>query len=184
MQKILKILFFLPLVLIIILTAVLGFAYLTFDDDDYRKGLVRLVNNLSDYQIEIEEPFTLQFSRRPALTAAEVKLKLSGESETLVFRDLDLVLTPAALLRGELELKVAGLIDDRATLEWLLPQGLYVLARVKLSGQVTATGSKLRIREFKAQGSNLQGVDVAVAGDGLLEDFSALQPFSQLDLEI
>jgi len=184
MQKILKIFFFLPLVLIIILSAVLGFAYLTFDNDDYRKGLVSLVNNLSDYQIEIEEPLRLQIAWRPALTAAVVKLKLPGELEALVFHDLDLVLTPAALLHGELELKVAGLIDDRATLEWLLPQGLYVLNRVKLSGQVTATGAKLRINDFKAQGSNPQGVDVAVAGDGLIEDFSALQPFFQLDLEI
>ncbi|MEA1922531.1 MAG: AsmA family protein [Pseudomonadota bacterium] len=184
MQKILKILFFLPLVLIIILTAVLGFAYLTFDDDDYRKGLVSLVNNLSDYQIEIEEPFKLQFSRRPALTAAGVKLKLPGEPEALRFRDIDIVLTPAALLRGELELEVAGLVDDRATLEWLLPQELYILNRVKLSGQVTATGARLRINDFKARGSNPQGLDVEVAGGGLIEDFSAMQPFSQLDLLI
>ncbi len=108
MQNIRKILLVLPLIMILVLAAGLGFALLTFNDDDYRKGVVSLVNNMSDYRIEIEKPFTLKFLPLPALTTGRLKLRLPDAQTVLDFRDLKLVLQPVALLRGALKLKVAG----------------------------------------------------------------------------
>ena len=158
--------------------------FLNFDDDDYRRGLVSLVNALTDYQIEIEEPFTSHIALEPVFTAAAVKVVLPGKPEALVFRKVDLVLTPAALLQGRLQLEVAGLVTASASLKWLLPLELYELNSVNLAGHVSASASGLSIRDFKAQGSNPQGVKIEVTGAGLINDFSAPQPFSELDLLI
>ncbi len=184
MRKSLKIFLVLLFVLIFSVTAALALVFLTFDDDDYRRGLVSLVNTLTDYRIEIEDPFTLRLSQEPALAAAAVRVLLPGKPEELIFHKVDLVLTPAALLQGQIQLEVAGLVADPASLKWLLPRELYALNSVSLAGQVTATDSELSIREFKAWGSNPQGVKIDVAGAGLINDFSAPQPFSELDLLI
>ena len=184
MRKSLKIFLVLLFGLIFSVTAALGLVLLTFDDDDYRRGLVSLVNTLTDYRIEIEEPFTLRLSQEPELAAAAVRVLLPGKSKELIFHKVNLVLTPAALLQGQVQLEVAGLVTDPASLKWLLPRELYALNSVSLAGQVTATDSELSIREFKARGSNPQGVKIEIAGAGLINDFSAPQPFSELDLLI
>ncbi len=168
MQNIRKILLVLPLIMILVLAAGLGFALLTFNDDDYRKGVVSLVNNLSDYRIEIEKPFTLKFLPLPALTTGRLKLRLPDAQTVLDFRDLKLVLQPVALLRGALKLKVAGRIDDRSSLEWLLPEELYFLNRLEFVGQLAVTDTELRVDDFKLKfGKNVLVADLQVsfAGD-------------------
>ena len=165
-------------------SAALAFVNLTFDDENYRQGLVDLVNSLTDYHVEIEEPFTFRLSRESQLAAGVVKIRLPGESEKLVFRKVNLGLTPAALFKGELRLELSSRVDDPASLKWLLPEGLYPLQTVDFVGELTTGRNGLWVRDFKAWGTNPQGMEVKVVGSGLIDDFSQLQPFSRLDLLI
>ncbi len=164
--------------------AVLGFILTTFNNEDYRKSIIFLVNNLTDYQVEIAAPFNCSISPTPEFTAASLKLFRPGETDPLEFQDLKIKLVPTNLLRGQLRLITAGLIKEPKTLKWLLPKELLALESVRFTTDFITDSKTLNLLKIDVDGNNSRGLSLQISGTGLIEDFSAEQPFARLDLSI
>lgn len=184
MRKSIKISLCLLAGLIISIIAVLSFVIATFDNDNYRKGLISLVENLTDCQIEIDTPFTTEISLKPSFSASTIRLFIPGRPEPIKLQNLKLKITSTALIRGRLGLDVAGSITDPESLKWLLPEELYAINSIELKAQLVIAESELNLKKLKVSGRNAEGLEIDINGNGLIEDFSALQPFSKLDLAI
>jgi len=184
MNRKLKIAFAIFCLLLLLVIAVPGFIITTFDNDDYRKSLTFLINNFTSYHIEIVEPFSCELSTTPEISMAKLKLLQPNTTDPLEFQNLKLGLTPAPLLHSRLRMTISGLIEEPRTLKWLLPKELLDLESVTLSTKLTASPSMLELKNLKIDGSNPQGLTLQLTGAGLIEDFSAPQPFSKLDLFI
>jgi len=171
---------------ILLLSAIAGSGYIitSFDNDDYRKTLTFLVDSFTSYHIEIVEPFSCELSSTPKISMAKLKLFPSKTTDPLEFKNLRIELIPAPLLRGRLQMTVSGLIEEPKTLKWLLPKELLDLKSVNLSTELATGRSMLELNNLKIDGSNPQGLSLKLTGTGLINDFSALQPFSRLNLAI
>ncbi len=164
--------------------AVPGFILTTFNNEDYRKSLTFLVNNLSAYQISIDNPFKCEISVTPRLTAARIRILPPGPADPLEFKNITIKLRPQALLRGRLRLIVSGLIDEAKTLKYLLPKELSALKAVRFNTEFSTDTSMLDLHKFTADGRNRSGLALKLSGTGLIENLSAPQPFTKLDLTI
>ena len=184
MRKSIKIILLLLAGIIITLGAVSGFIIATFDSHDYREKLIALVNSTTDYQLEIIEPFTADISMRPSFSVAAVKIIIPDNPKPLQISNLKLKLLPATLIHGELQMQVAGVIADPDSLKLLLPEELYVVDSITLAAQIVADGSELKFADLKLKVANDQGLEIDISGAGLIEDFSAPQPFAELDLRL
>ena len=164
--------------------AVLGFVLSTFNNDDYRKSLIFLVDHLTDCNIEIVEPFSCEISAAPKFDMAGLKLFRPETTDPLAFQNLKLELKLPPLLRGQLHMKVATQIKEPKTLKWLLPKELLALDSVALTTELFTDTSTLNFQNLKVDGRNKQGLALKLTGAGLIEDFSAQQPLSKLNLLI
>ncbi|MCK5916638.1 MAG: hypothetical protein KAG92_10900, partial [Deltaproteobacteria bacterium] len=182
MRKTIKILLFLLAGAMIILAAVSAYITVTFDKHDYRDALITAVRNFTDYQIEITEPLTADISIQPSFSAPAIKLILPDGKSSLEIRKFHLKLTPAALIQRHLQIIVSGLIDSQASLKLILPEELASVDSLTLAAKISMNGSVLKFTNLKLQATNKQGLDIRANGHGLIEDFSAPQPFNVLDL--
>jgi len=182
--KKLKIPFLLAGSILLTITAVLGFILATFNNNDYRKSITLLVNNLTDYQIEIIEPFKCKISGTPTISAAQIKLLHPGISTPLEFKNLKLTIIPSAFLAGRLQMTISGQAKEPKTLKWLLPNELAAVDSINLNTELIVGLSALQLQGLEIEGTNPKGLFLKLNGKGLIEDFSAPQPFSELDLSI
>ncbi|RLB69848.1 MAG: hypothetical protein DRH04_04510 [Deltaproteobacteria bacterium] len=181
MKKILKIFLLTVGGLLLLLVVAAGFLLATCDNDDYGRGLVFLVDQLTDYRLELGDSCSVNLSAAPAFSTATLKIFRPGHSESLSFRNVEITLFPAALLHGHVKVKVAGLVNEKKTLSWLLPRELYALNSVEFSGLVAIGPSMLKLQKIKARGRTSRGAVLELSGRGKINDFSAAQPFSSLD---
>ncbi len=181
MKKVLKISLFAVVGLALFLAVAAGFLLATCDDDDYGRGLVLLVDQLTDYRLELADSCTVNLSATPVFSAASLRIFRPGRSESLSFRNVNITLFPVALLHGHVKAKVTGLVDEKKTLAWLLPRELYALNSVEFSGLVTAGSSMLKLQRVRVRGHSPRGAVLDLTGGGVINDFSAPQPFSRLD---
>jgi uncharacterized protein involved in outer membrane biogenesis len=183
-RKSLKIPLFVIIGLIFTVAVIASFIIVTYTADDYRTGLQHLVNDLTDYRIEIGDPFRADISATPIFTAAAVKLFIPSTSGSLKIQKLRLKLHPGALLSGQLQMDVTAMINDAKSLKFLLPKELQAIDSVALTTQITVSNSTFGFRNLQAKGLNSHGLQLNLSGSGLIEDFSAPQPFSELDLRV
>jgi len=179
-----KIFLFAIVGLLVLLAVAAGFLVTTCESDDYCRGLVYLVDKLTDYRLELDHSCTVNLSSTPEFSAATLKIIRPGRPGSFVFRRVRVKLLPAAFLHGHLQAEVAVLVDERETLKWLLPRELYALNSIEFSGLVTAGTSMLKLQKVRARGRSPRGAVLDLAGGGRIDDFSAPQPFSRLDFFI
>jgi hypothetical protein len=184
MKKTLKIFLFTLTGLLLFLAVAVGFLLATCDHDDYCHGFVFLVEKLTDYRLELDNSCTIKLSSTPKFSAATLKIFHADQPGSLSFHDVGIKLFPAALLHGRLKAEVNGLVSERQTLDWLLPRELHALNSVEFSGLVISGASMLTLRNLKVRGSTPSGAVLELTGEGRIDDFSAPQPFSSLDLFI
>ncbi|MCK5679788.1 hypothetical protein KAI46_03140 [bacterium] len=72
----------------------------------------------------------------------------------------------------------------RKSLKWILPKELSALSSVTLAEEIIVDSSELSFTDLRVSGSNAQGLEIKITGLGRIEDFSNLQPFSDLNLAI
>ncbi len=68
--------------LAVLCLVLIGIALVTFDNDDYRRLVIRGVTNFTGYSITIDGPFTLELSLAPTLSAEAIRFQ-PGPDETL-----------------------------------------------------------------------------------------------------
>lgn len=76
----------------------------TFDDDDYRRQLIRFVDLTSDYRLEIAGPFHFRFSAAPELSATDIKLYSNTGDENISLHKFAMQFGLAPLLDGTLQI--------------------------------------------------------------------------------
>lgn len=184
MKKALKISLFAVVGLALSLAVAGGFLLATCDDNDYARGLVFLVDKLTDYRLELDDFCTVNLSSTPVFSAQSLRIFRHGHPESLSFHNVDIKFFPTALLHGHMKAEVAGLVNERETLTWLLPRELYALNSVDFSGLVAVGASMLTLKNFKVRGRSPRGAVLDLSGKAKISDFSAPQPFSSLDFLI
>ncbi len=133
----------------------------------------------------------------PDLGRLQAEALVRGELDTFSFEDLTLHLGRNKQLdlqvSGSVEdvmsldgvkVKLAGSISDEALLKWLLPVDLYAITDLTFDSDLSSEGKGWLISGVTAHGKNSKGLKVDMSGRGLLDDFSADQPFGELDLLI
>ncbi len=184
MRKAVKVLLLLLAATIIIFSAAAGFIMLTFDKQDYCEALTTTVREFTDYQLEIIEPLTTDISIRPSFSAAAVKIFIPGKPTPLEIRKFRLKLTLAALLKKHLQANISGVINSQPSLNLVLPEELSAVESLTLATRVATNGSELKLSNLRLKATNKQGLNIKADGHGLIEDFSAPQPFKKLDLKV
>ena len=133
----------------------------------------------------------------PDLGRLQAEARVRGELDTFSFEDLTLHLgrkkqldlqvsgsVEDVMSLGGVKVKVAGSISDEALLKWLLPIDLYAITDLTFASDLSSGGNGWLISGLKAHGKNSKGLKVDMSGRGLLDDFSADQPFGELDVLI
>ena len=114
----------------------------------------------------------------PSVEQMDIKLT-KGET-------ISLKLTGAIANVLELEndvIDVSGYINrDEEFLSWALPNDLMSIEEWRLQGNLIADKKGLRLADMDIQGVDPAGLNLTFKGDGLLENFDAVQPFSHLDV--
>lgn len=99
---------------------------------------------------------------------------------------ISLELTGAIANVLELEndvIQVSGYINrDKEFLNWALPDGLVGIEEWRLQGNLITDKKGLRLADMDIQGVDPAGLNLTLTGGGLLENFDARQPFSELDI--
>ncbi|MEA3548450.1 MAG: AsmA family protein [Thermodesulfobacteriota bacterium] len=133
----------------------------------------------------------------PDLGRLQAEARVRGGFDTFSFEDLTLSLVRKKQLDlqvsgsvedvmslGGVKVKLAGSISDEALLKWLLPVDLYAITDLTFDGDLSSGSKGWLISGLTAHGKNSKGLKVDMSGRGLLDDFSADQPFGELDLLI
>ena len=133
----------------------------------------------------------------PDLGRLKAETRVRGELDTFSFEDLTLHLgrkkqldlqvsgsVEDVMSLGGVKVKLAGSISDEALLKWLLPVDLYAITDLTFDSDLSSGKKGWLISGLKAHGKNSKGLKVDMSGRGLLDDFSADQPFGELDVLI
>ena len=102
------------LALLVFLTAfalILTTLIVTFDDDDYQRLLIRLIDFSSDYQLEISGPFHFNPSATPKLSASNIVLKSKTNDNTISLKKFEVKVMLRPLLDGTLLIDRLHLAD-------------------------------------------------------------------------
>ncbi|WP_428354835.1 hypothetical protein [Methyloprofundus sp.] len=101
MSKITSIL--LPLIgLAAVLIAILAYILSSYDNQDYKRLLIKAVDNFSTYKLDINGKFELQPSLIPILSASAIKLQSKVDASYIHIDNFRIQLTLAALLDNTL----------------------------------------------------------------------------------
>jgi uncharacterized protein involved in outer membrane biogenesis len=122
---------------------------------------------------------------------------LRGDLDLLQLSNLNLTLNRAKMINLQISGSVAdlaamkginasvsGSLREPEILKWLLPVELYAISDLTFSADVASQGKGYLLKNINARGINSKGLQVNMSGQGLLDNFAAVQPFGDLDILI
>ena len=115
-KKWLKIFLTLLLGVPIVLFSCVGLVFIAFDDDDYRRELIRFVRLYTDYQLVIDGEFQTRLSLSPAVSVSSVTLYSDSEPHVFEFGRLEFQLALRSLLDGVLRVQRLAVEDAEIAL--------------------------------------------------------------------
>ena len=100
-----------------ICSVLLAVFFFSRSDEDYRRLLINMVDNLSGYTLSIQGQFMLQRSLTPALTVSDFELRSKSGSDKIRIQRFRLAVDLPALLQGELHINDLLMINARFDLD-------------------------------------------------------------------